>query len=38
MSSAFKKGIFAGIILGIVLYFITVWALPLLGKLTWLYT
>ena len=38
MSSEYKKGVFVGIILGIVVYFLVVFALPILGKLTWLFT
>jgi len=38
MSSAYKYGIVVGVILGILAYFLTVWLLPALGKLTWLFT
>jgi len=38
MSSEYKIGIFVGIILGIVVYFLVVFALPVLGKLPWLFT
>jgi len=34
----FKAGFVIGIVLGVVIYFVTVWLLPVLGKLTWLYT
>ena len=30
----FKTGLIIGIILGVVIYFVTVWLLPILGKLT----
>ncbi len=34
----FKAGLIIGIILGVVIYFITVELLPVLAKLTWIYT
>jgi phage shock protein PspC (stress-responsive transcriptional regulator) len=38
MSSQYKLGIVVGIGFGILIYFIAIWLLPVLGKLTWLYT
>jgi len=38
MSAYYKLGIGAGIILGIVIYFFTIWLLPILGKLKWVFT
>jgi hypothetical protein len=38
MSGQYKLGIFVGILLGIVIYFVTIWLLPVLGKLKWVFT
>jgi tetrahydromethanopterin S-methyltransferase subunit G len=38
MSGQYKIGIFVGIVLGIVIYFVTIWLLPALGKLKWVFT
>jgi hypothetical protein len=38
MSAQYKTGIVVGIFLGIFIYFLTIWLLPVLGKLTWLFT
>jgi tetrahydromethanopterin S-methyltransferase subunit G len=38
MSGQYKIGILAGIVLGIVIYFVTIWVLPFLGKLKWVFT
>jgi tetrahydromethanopterin S-methyltransferase subunit G len=38
MSGQYKIGILAGIVLGIVIYFLTIWLLPVLGKLKWVFT
>jgi hypothetical protein len=38
MSTYYKLGIGAGIILGLVIYFVTIWLLPILGKLKWVFT
>jgi hypothetical protein len=38
MSGSYKIGIFVGIVLGIVIYFVTIWLLPVLGKLKWVFT
>jgi hypothetical protein len=38
MSGQYKIGIGVGILLGIFIYFLTIWLLPVLGKLTWVFT
>jgi hypothetical protein len=38
MSGQYKIGILVGIVLGIVIYFATIWLLPVLGKLKWVFT
>jgi hypothetical protein len=38
MSTQYKSGIGLGILLGILIYFLTIWLLPVLGKLTWVFT
>jgi hypothetical protein len=38
MSTQYKTGIGIGILLGILIYFLTIWLLPVLGKLTWVFT
>jgi len=38
MSGQYKTGICVGIVLGIVIYFVTIWLLPVLGKLKWVFT
>jgi len=38
MSTQYKAGIGIGILLGILIYFLTIWLLPVLGKLTWVFT
>jgi hypothetical protein len=38
MSTYYKLGIGSGIILGIVIYFVTIWLLPILGNLRWVFT
>jgi hypothetical protein len=38
MSGQYKIRIFVGIVLGIVIYFVTIWLLPVLGKLKWVFT
>jgi hypothetical protein len=38
MSAQYKIGIVVGIFIGIFIYFLTIWLLPVLGKLTWLFT
>jgi len=38
MSTQYKAGIGIGILLGILIYFLTIWLLPILGKLTWVFT
>ena len=38
MSTQYKIGIVVGIFLGIGIYFVTIWLLPVLGKLKWVLT
>jgi hypothetical protein len=38
MSTYYKLGIGAGVVLGILIYFVTIWLLPILGKLKWVFT
>jgi hypothetical protein len=38
MSTQYKTGIGIGILLGVLIYFLTIWLLPVLGKLTWVFT
>jgi len=37
MSAQYKAGIYAGIVLGVAVYFLVVWALPILGRLNWMF-
>jgi hypothetical protein len=38
MSTQYKAGIGIGILVGILIYFLTIWLVPVLGKLTWVFT
>ncbi len=38
MSTEYKFGIFVGIVLGILVYFAVVWALPIMAKWNWMLT
>lgn len=38
MSTQYKIGIVVGIFIGIVIYFVTIWLLPVLGKFKWVFT
>jgi hypothetical protein len=38
MSGQYKIGIVVGIFIGIVIYFVTIWLLPVLGKFKWVFT
>ena len=38
MNTQYQTGIAVGILVGIGVYFLLVWALPIMGKWTWLFT
>jgi len=38
MSAQYKTGIAAGILIGVGVYALLIWALPIMGKWTWMFT